>query len=224
MIQQPHHLQLFRQHFPDLAQTDSPLYELILREASVMQIKAGGNICLEGNQCTHLALLLEGQGRVYKMGETGREITLYRVNVGESCILTASCIISQRSFPAFASCTRDLTAIMIPANRVLDWLQDYSNWRQYLLGLVAERLDRVISIVEDVAFARMDQRIIGFLLSAAKDDSVVATHQEIADELGTSREVVSRILKDYEKRQLLRVDRGHITLLDRQALSDDTAV
>jgi len=223
MISDPHTIAQIRQRFPFLPASDDELMRHFLAHSALLQLKAGQPICQEGMQCSHLALLLSGTARVYKLGENGREVTLYRVGPGESCILTASCIISQRPFPAFAVCEEALQAVVIPAAEIQQWMERYPPWRAYLFGLVSERLGDVISIIEAIAFQRVDRRIASLLLkrSASGDNQQIhLTHQEIASDLGTSREVVSRILKEFEGRGMIHAGRGHIALNNRKALEE----
>ena len=193
----------------------------LLASASRLSLPAGHSICREGNSCTHLPLVLSGTARVYKLGESGRVITLYRIGPGESCILTASCILSGRHFPALAATETALEVLAVPAPLVLEWLASSADWRAYVFGLVAQRLAEVISVVEDVAFRRMDQRLADHLLFAADSGTTLAaTHQQIADDLGSSREVVSRVLKDFEQRGLVTLGRGQLQILDTRRLRE----
>lgn len=202
--------------FPFLQGAPAPFIETFFAHGSLVTLEAGNHVCLEGRECMHLALVVEGSARVYKLGDNGREITLYRVGEGESCILTASCILSNIPFPAFAVAETAVTAVVIPAPRVTGWLAEWAVWRNYLFGLVAQRLSNVISVVEEVVFRRMDQRIASYLLEygTPAGEALSVTHQQIASDLGTSREVVSRILKDFESDQLIQLSRGALQLLD----------
>jgi len=210
------------QSFPFLQQADEPFTARFMRMANLTKLDKGNHICHEGLECTHLALVLSGTARVYKLGENGREITLYRVNAGESCILTASCILSTQPFPAFAVSETPIEAALIPAAAVKQWLADSAQWREYLFGLVAQRLANVINVIEEVVFKRMDRRIAEYLIqrSANQPHAIQATHQEIASDLGTSREVVSRILKDLESKALIHVTRGAVEVLNTQGLEE----
>ena len=210
-----------RPAFPAL-HADSGLAEALAENANAVLLRRGENICHEGDDCSHLALVTGGAARVYKLAESGREITLYRVEPGECCILTASCMLSGRPFPANATVEADLDAIVIPGARVTEWMQQHAIWRHYLWDLLAARLGDVISLVEEVSFRRMDQRLADFLAEhlPASGEPLQATHQQIAADLGTSREVVSRILKDFEQRGLLDLGRGRIAILDLDGLRD----
>jgi CRP/FNR family transcriptional regulator len=203
-----------------LAQADDPFSRRFFEKAVLTTLKKGQYVCHEGSSCSHLAILLDGTARVYKLGESGKEITLYRVGPGESCVLTASCILSEVPFPAIAVCETAVEAVVIPAGDVQKWLSESVTWRNYIFGLVATRLTNIINVVEDVAFRRMDKRIAEHLYKRTDRTShlLLATHQEIASELGTSREVVSRILKDFELEAIIKVTRGAIELLDPEKL------
>ena len=124
--------------FPFLGQAEASFVSRFMQSASVAKLDPGSHICHEGLECTHLALVLEGTARIYKLGANGREITLYRVTTGQSCILTASCILSTLPFPAFAVSETPMEAILIPAIEVKQWLAESAVWREYVFGLVAQ--------------------------------------------------------------------------------------
>jgi CRP/FNR family transcriptional regulator len=182
--------------------------------ASIHHVPAGTHLFMEGDACGAIAILLDGSVRVYKIGETGREITLYRFDRGESCILTANCILSRAQFPAIATTARDTEALMIPADTFRDWVNRYPPWRDYVFNLLSLRLAMVMTVVDEVAFRHMDARIADYLLqrAAKAGDTMRVTHQEVAAELGTSREVVSRILQDFIEAGAIETGRGTITL------------
>lgn len=182
-------------------------------------IPAGQHVCWEGDICPQLAIVLSGSMRVYKVGENGRAITLYRIGRNDSCILTASCILSQTRFPALAVVEQAVEVAVIPAARLREWVAQHEVWRNYVFDLMSQRLADVITTLNEVAFRRVDARIAEWLLKrAAQQTQVAITHQELASELGTAREVVSRILKDFERENLLALNRGVVALLDRGGL------
>ena len=211
------------QHFAFLKEAGAEVRQQFVEYAQVKQVPSGEYICWEGDACSHLALVLSGSVRVYKVGESGREITLYRIEPGESCILTASCILSQEHFPAMALVEQPVEAVLIPAYILRRWVQRYDAWRDYVFGLLSARLAAVIATVEEVAFRRVDVRLAEFLLKLTEEQPTIArTHQELASELGTAREVVSRILKDFEREQLIELGRGSITIRHKSALQQKT--
>ena len=195
----PPSLQRLKERYPAL--DDPALLAAIERVGIAARLPRGAPICELGQECGHLALVLEGRARVYELAESGREITLYRVEAGECCILTASCIMGGERFPAFARCEQNLEAVLIPAAQVEDFMLRHAAWRRFVWRLLASRLAGVLTLLEEVTFRRLD-----------------LTHQAIADDLGTSREVVSRVLKDLEQRGLLRLARGRIGIDDPQGL------
>ena len=200
---------------PFLGKADAEVTRDFMRAAYLTRLPAGQDVFMEGRRVDAIALLLSGSVRVYQIGETGREITLYRFTHGESCILTANAILSQQTFPAIATVERTAEAVMIPADVFRDWIRRIDLWREFLFDLLSRRLSSVIATVDEVAFRRMDARVSAVLLShSAGQSQVRLTHQQIAAELGSSREVISRLLEDLEADGLVRRSRGSIELVD----------
>jgi CRP/FNR family transcriptional regulator len=185
------------------------------------KIPANKIISVEGDACNYLSFLLKGVIRVYKVGSSGREITLYRINEGGSCILTASCILSQKYFPAIAVTELDSEVLSLPANLFKEWVSKYPVWQEYVFNLVSERLADVIAVVEEIAFKQVDIRITEKLSQFISKgiNPIEITHQELASDIGTSREVVSRILKDFEAKGVCEISRGRIKILDQLKLA-----
>ena len=183
------------------------------------KIPAGRQIFAEGDEVDGIALLMSGVVRVYKLGQSGREITLYRFGEGESCVITANAILHQQDFPAIALIEQDAEAVMIPAEIFIDWVRRYDPWRDFVFNLVSERLANVMEIVDEVAFQRMDRRVASFLIERSQlQNPIRITHQEIANEIGSSREVISRLLEDFAQREMVNLSRGEIKILDFEGL------
>jgi CRP/FNR family transcriptional regulator len=211
--------------FSFLQEADEGFVDLFFSHASHAMLDAPQSICHQGDQCGHLALVLSGTARVYKLGENGREITLYRIGPGESCILTASCIISGKPFPAIAVSETPIEALVVSTAEVKRWTDLYPVWRNYIFSLISDRLGDVISVVEEIAFRRVDRRLASYLLQpgiASDSEDIRITHQAIASDLGSSREVISRILKEFEHQGLISVTRGVVHINDRQKLAEKT--
>jgi CRP/FNR family transcriptional regulator len=210
---------------PILEHADPGLLREFQQKAFYARIPQGHDVFVEGDRADAIALLISGVVRVYKIGETGREITLYRFGNGESCILTANAILSQENFPAIATVEKEAEAVMVPAEVFRDWVRRYDLWREFVFDLLSQRLSSVMEVVEEVAFHRMDERVAAFLSERmAQSDVLQITHQEIAAELGSSREVISRILEDFSALGMISVSRGTIKVLDRESLQSRSDV
>ena len=203
------------QSMPFLQDADAALVREFQQAASFAHIPVGHDVFVEGDRVNGIALLISGVVRVYKIGETGREITLYRFGTGQSCILSANAILNQKAFPAIATVEQEAEAVLIPADTFREWVRRYDLWRDFVFDLLSQRLSTVMAVVEEVAFRRMDARLASFLLDQARVQNPMRfTHQQVASELGTSREVISRLLEDFAERGLIRSSRGEIEVLN----------
>jgi CRP/FNR family transcriptional regulator, anaerobic regulatory protein len=203
----------------------SDLQRAIAEAASVVRLNSGDYFLREGDLCAHFALLASGRMRVFKLGESGHEITLYHVGAGEACPLNVSCILSDRPVPAMAKVEDAVEAVVIPAPTFRRWMAQHEALRTFVFQMFANRLTEVMSLVEEVAFRRMDQRLarrLGELLvqDGAPRASVEITHAELAADLGTAREVVSRLLKEFERLGAISLSRGKITLRNAALLRE----
>jgi len=184
-----------------------------------IQVPAGQTICQSGDQCKSLVIILKGKVKVYRPAASGRSITLYYVNENESCILTASCILNAMPFPAFAETLTEVQGLSIPPENVRAWLQTEKLWQQYILGLLSKRMAGLIELVNALAFQGLDQRLAQWLLEqTTKQTEIKVTHQFIAEELASSREVISRLLKEFEQQNLIQLNRGSIRVTNRDKL------
>ena len=210
----------FFQIFPFLLDADEEIKDQLLEHVTVVNIQKGDTIFYEGDECKQMAFILSGIVRVYKTGESGKEITLYRLRSGDSCILTASCIFSQSNFPAIAVAEEDVEAALITSHIFRGWINSYEIWRNYTFNLLSQRFSEIMAVLEEVAFRRMDIRIAKLLLtlSEKKNDGLKIKHQDIAMELGSSREVVSRILEQFAYEKILVLKRGTIIIQDMDKL------
>lgn len=192
---------------------DELLKELLVI-ARHQDVPAGKQIYSEGDSCPVIAFVISGEIRVYKTGQTGREITLYEIGPGETCILNASCILSGTSYPANAVTLSDVTMLLIPSSDFRRLVDRHEEMRDFVFALLSRRLSGVMELVEEVAFGRMDERLLDYLIEKSENGNLETTHQKIANDLGTSREVVSRLLKDLERKQEVRLSKNSISLLN----------
>ncbi len=196
--------------------SDESLVNKILQHTSIVSLPKDTLIFDEGSTTNNLAIIISGKVRVYKLAESGREITIYRINKGESCILTISSILSNLTYPARAVVEEDVEALVVPSDVFKELVNKDESWRNFTFGLMNTRFANVITVVEEIAFRRMDERILEFLFDKfnSSGNELNITHQEIAYELGTYREVVSRILKDFEKSGMVELARNKINILN----------
>jgi len=214
-----HHFEKISEALPFLQTSGAGLRRDFIDFAFYAKIPAGRQIFAEGDEVEGIALLISGVVRVYKLGLSGREITLYRFGEGESCVITANAILHHQDFPAIAMVEQDAEAVMIPADIFSDWVRRYDPWREFVFDLFSQRLASVMEIVDEVAFQRMDRRVASFLLDRSQmQHPIRITHQEIANEIGSSREVISRLLEDFAQRELVSLSRGQIEVLDIEGL------
>ncbi|MFA6505684.1 MAG: Crp/Fnr family transcriptional regulator [Treponemataceae bacterium] len=190
--------------------------EAVLATVAYRDLEAGTTILREGQTCASVPFVIEGAIRVFKTAETGREITLYRIERGQTCILSLGCGSGFSSFPASVVAEKATSAAFLPKETIRELYAEGAAFRDYVIGQYSSRMAEVIELVEEVAFRRVDERLaqrLGELGAGSSAGHIVATHQELADHVGTSREVVSRILKDWEQRGVLEIARGSLTLL-----------
>jgi CRP/FNR family transcriptional regulator, anaerobic regulatory protein len=190
--------------------------EAFLATIAFASISAGTTMLREGEACANVPFVLEGAIRVYKTAESGREITLYRIEKGQSCILSAGCGGNIDHFPATVIAEQYTEVAFLKKGTVRDLFSENQKFRDYVLDQYSRRMIDVIELVEEIAFRRVDERLAQWLIeqSALNSSNIIeATHQTLADHVGTSREVVSRILKDWEQRGCLEIARGSIKLL-----------
>ncbi len=212
-------LKLFQTAFPQFDQ-DTTLLKKLQSHSQFVTIPANTVICSDGQISTDLPLLISGLVRVYKISESGKEITLYHIGDQQSCVLSASTILGDKHFPAIAETVIESQMVVLPESFVREWIVQSKEWQKFIFGLVAQRLSDIITVVEEVAFQRMDRRIAKHLLhqQSLKGLKISITHQEIAAEVGTAREVVTRILRDLELRKIIALSRGNVEIINLQQL------
>ncbi|MCJ7640821.1 MAG: Crp/Fnr family transcriptional regulator [Desulfobacterales bacterium] len=167
----------------------------------------------EGDTCSAIPFILSGGIRVFKMGESGREVTLYEIEPGDTCILNAACILSNVPYPANAVTVEEGQMLLIPAGDFRRHFAMSETMREFVMSIITQRLFSIMTLVEDIAFGKMDERLLRYLEERSEDGKLYATHQKIAYDLGTSREVVGGLLKDLERKNRVLLLRNTIQLL-----------
>ena len=205
------------ERFPVFQQLGAPRLARLLAEAQLLQVPAGTVLFDASQPCRGFPLLLEGAVRVAKFAPNGREIMLYRVDPGQGCILSGGCLLGHSDYTARGIAEQDVTLLAVPPALFHELLLQFEPFRRFVFGMYGERLAEVMELVEEVAFRRLDQRLAAHLL--ARGPQVDARHQDIADELGSVREIVSRLLRSFEDRGWVKLERERITVLDPKSLA-----
>ncbi len=204
----------FIKAFPAFRKSPDALVKEILSSARHQAFPQGVQIYSEGDDCAVIAFVLSGEIRVYKISQTGREITLYEIGPGETCILNASCILSGTSYPANAVTTSEGSMLLIPSADFRRLVAEHEEMQDFVFTLLSRRLSMVMALVEEIAFGRVDERLREYLIEKSENGALETTHQKIANDLGTSREVVSRLLKDFERKGRVILSRNSIRLVN----------
>ncbi len=208
-------------NFPGLASLKPEIRDLLVGESAVVSVPKGTVIFGPGKAPENMLLLLDGTVRVQQVSESGREIVLYRVHAGESCVLTTACLLAYEDYLAEGITETDVEAVAIP-RRVFDQLVASSEvFRRFVFSAYSKRITDLFLVIEEVAFRRMDIRLAQKLLELQTPaHQVAATHQQLASELGTAREVVSRQLQEFHRRGWLNQTRGMVTITDETSLGE----
>jgi CRP/FNR family transcriptional regulator len=205
--------------FPDLPELPPEHRAELLANIKFNRLGAGDVAYRQGQECQAYVMCIDGRTRVFKTSESGREILLYRVGPGETCVLTTSCLMSGSPFPAESTAESDVLLAALPAPVFHRLLANSAPFRQFVLNNYGDLLSSLITLVDEVAFSNLDLRLARRLLAEAGADGIVAkTHQQLALDLGSVREVISRYLGEWERMGWVRSARGSIKVRDRKAL------
>ncbi|MFW2391490.1 MAG: Crp/Fnr family transcriptional regulator [Alphaproteobacteria bacterium] len=206
--------------FPELAELEPEAQGELLGATQFNRLRQGDIAYRQGQVCHNYVMCIEGQTRIFKTSESGREIMLYQVGPGETCVLTTSCLIAGNPFPAESTAQADVLLAALPSTVFHRLMVTSPKFRHYVLGNYGDLLSSLIMLVDEVAFASLDLRLARRLLAEAGSDGVVSkTHQQLALDLGSVREVISRYLSEWERMGWVRSARGSIVVLDKPALA-----
>jgi len=201
--------------YPVFATMAPGTVDRLLASAQPVTVASGTVLFDEKNPCRGFPLVLEGSIRVVKAAPNGRELPLYRVIPGETCIMTSSCLLGHTDYSARGVAECETRLLMLPSE-VFGALLDHPAFRDFVFSLFSERIAELMQLVEEVAFRKLDQRLAALLLG--KGRVLHATHQQLADELGSVREVVSRLLKGFAEQGLVSLGRERVEILDPAGL------
>ncbi len=205
--------------FPGLQQLETNIRDQLFAQNQIVHLPKGSYVFAPGKAPENFLLLIEGKIRVQQVSEGGREIFLYRVAAGESCALTTACLMSYEDYLAEAIVEEDATAVAIPRSVFDDVMAHSAEFRRFVFTAFSQRVTNLFRIIDEVAFSRIDIRLAQKLLELSKDKKTLErTHQQLASELGTAREVISRQMQEFQRRGWIKLSRGCISLIDYNAL------
>lgn len=202
--------------FPALANLPSGLADEVASRLMPVSVTNGTTLFDVGSACQALPLILQGRVRVSKRAENGREIRLYNVHPGELCIVTLGCLLGGAAYSATGIAETPLEALALPRPLFMRLLNEHAPFREWVFRLFTERIAGLMQLVEEVAFHKLDQRLAAWLVEHAP--RATASHQAIADELGSVREIISRLLRQFEDEGFVALGRERIEILNAAKL------
>lgn len=205
--------------FPALQNIDTPGWHSACEQAREVSLPANQPLFHSGDACNQFLLVLEGSVRVQKLSESGREIVLYRVESGQSCILTTASLLGNSPYQAEAFTETEVRAVVIPAQAFERALDDSKQLRSFVFEGYGQRLTELLMLIDAISFGRLDCRLAARLVKS-ESPQILTTHQQLANELGTAREVISRTLKEFERHGWVKLGRGSIDVITPEALRD----
>jgi len=209
------------QDYPDLTvDADSQCWDM-LASAKLQTIEAGTILFNQGMPCEYFMLIVEGCVRVFKESNEGREVTLYRAESGQLCIHNLNSLVDGIEYPIIARAEKPMRGLIISRTAFKKALDESSSFRDYVLRTLTGRLSHMADLISGFAFDRLDLRVACWLneqFDRSCGHPIKVTHSDVADELGTTREMISRILKDFEHKRCIQLARGKIHLVCKHTL------
>ncbi len=211
----------WRDVLPDLDKSADEITCRLLDSSNIISLKQNSTVFHQGDACSNYLIILNGKVKVFTRAENGREIILYRLSQGDTCVLTTSCLFGHKNYPAEGQTETDVNALAIPVKQFNDVLKNSETFREMVFTAFSSHLSELITLIEEVAFGKLDARLAKHLLEQRDENNIMtSTHQNIATELGTAREVISRQLKEMEAKGYIEIKRGNIKINDIPALQN----
>lgn len=197
-------------------QFEPELMNEIIANGVIKTLPAGEVLMRTGQFIKSTMLILEGNVKVFRENEDGGEFLMYFLQPGEACAISIICAAKTEASRVMAKTTEETTVLMIPLQLLDRWMLDYKSWYHFVLSTYRNRFDELLVLIDQVAFRNMDERLLSYLERHAKvhNSSIISlSHQQIADELNSSREVISRLLKKMEQRHMVILHRNAVELI-----------
>lgn len=202
--------------YPSLVDLPAPLHELVARNVTLLRLPAASVLFREHDACGGFPMVLRGRVRISRVLADGRELVLYEVGPGESCVLSTTCLLGDARYNAQGTCETDVELALLPRELFDRLVAEHPPFRSAVFNQFGERLVRLVELAEAVGFQRVEQRLAAALLGIGSE--LRTSHERLAQRLGASRETVSRALKVLEGNGWIRLRRGAIEILQPQAL------
>lgn len=215
-------LEELKRLFPVWDKLSAPEQNALALSVNPRRFSRGENIHGTGDSCLGFLILKSGRLRAYLLSDSGRAVTLYYLNAGEMCLFSASCMMRNIQFDIYIDAEEDTDVLQIPAPAFRSLMEKSLPVSRYVNDLMATHLTDVMWLMEQILFKRLDERLAALLLESAKgspENAVTATHEELAERLGSAREAVTRMLKYFQTEKLVKLSRGEIRITDPAALS-----
>lgn len=206
---------------PSLAGVESKLLNETAQLSRLINLKPGQRLFSEGEACLYQTIILKGKIRIQKASSDGREIILNHLEQGQQCSLCNTCLLGKKHYPADAIAETDSECLLVPRQQFYQILDHAPDFRHQLFNEIEHDMHHLIHQLEELAFGHMDQRLATLLLQYGKNENPIhTTHQALATELGTAREVISRLLKGFEHHQYIQLKRCTIFIKQAAALEE----
>lgn len=205
--------EILEKHFPTIL--DTGLVESIKEHAIYQEVEEGELLMDIGSKINTIPMIISGSVKVMREDEEGRELLLYYLQGGETCAMSLTCCMAFKRSEIRATAQEKVTMLAIPIEFMDEWMQ-YRDWRSFVMNTYRLRFEELLDAVDSIAFHRMDERLLRFLEDKCRSlntNELGMSHQEIAVDLNSSREVISRILKQMERKGLVKLGRNKIQIL-----------
>jgi CRP/FNR family transcriptional regulator len=207
------------ERFPGFSRLEPNTKSLLVQRSTIVSLPEKTVIFGPGNSPENMLFLLDGTVRVQQVSDTGHEIVLYRINAGESCVLTTACLLAYDDYSAEGVAESEVQAAAVPRQVFDDLVAQSPSFRSFVFAAFSKRITDLFLMIDEVAFQRIDTRLAHKLIELSKgDEKIATTHQKLSVELGTAREVISRQLQEFQRRGWVEQSRGTVKILERSKL------